>query len=80
MQTVEVQVVLWYLGRERAAVVEVPRSAFVQRCWKTIANLAAAVEMGVPFVEFEGKARYGLRPADKRQLLELCRDSAGDAD
>ena len=80
MGTVEMRVVLWYLGRERAAVVEVPRSAFVTRCWKTIANLAAAVELGIPFVEFEGKARYGLRPADKRQLLELCGQTAGGTD
>ena len=80
MKTVEVRVVLWYLGRERAAVVNVPRSAFVTRCWKTIANLAAAVEMDVPFVEFEGKARYGLRPEDKQLLLELCGKNAGSAE
>ena len=55
-----------YQGRE--AVVQIPESAFATGCWKTIAALAAAVDLGVSFVDVERVARYGLRPEDKERL------------
>ncbi len=80
MDEIEVKVVIWDRGRERAAVVSVPSSAFPTKCWRTIAALAAAVELEIPFQEMEARCKYGLRPADKRRLEELCRRETEGAD
>ena len=68
METVAVLVRMpeTYQGRE--AVVRVPESAFATGCWKTIAALAAAVDLAVPFTDVERMARYGLRPGDRERL------------
>lgn len=70
MDTVAVLVRLpeTYQGRE--AVVQIPESAFATECWKTIAALAAAVDLAVPFTDVERVARYGLRPEDKERLAQ----------
>lgn len=70
METVDVLVQIWDRGQCRKAVVQVPESAFVTGCWRTIAALAAAVEFGISFVDVERVARYGLRPEDKQRLFE----------
>lgn len=61
-----------YQGRE--AVVQVPESAFETGCWKTIAALAAAVDLAVPFTDVERVARYGLRPEDRERLGQAAGD------
>ena len=73
MERIEVLVRLWDRGQEREAVVQVPASAFLTHCWKTIASLAAAVELELPFVDVERKAKFGLRDEDRRRLAELCK-------
>lgn len=74
MDDVEVQVTVWDRGQTRQTVVTVPVSSFETRCWRTVAALAAAVYLKLPFVELEGKCKFGLRPADKERLAELCRE------
>lgn len=74
MDEVEVQVTVWDRGQNRQAVVKVPVSSFVTRCWRTVAALAAAVYLELPFAELEGKCKFGLRPADRERLAELCRE------
>ena len=34
----------------------------------------AAVYLKMPFTEIEGKCKFGLRPADRERLAELCRE------
>ena len=79
MDDVEVEVSVWDRGAHRKAVVTVPVSAFVTRCWRTVAALAAAVYLELPFAELEGKCKFGLRPADKERLAELCREKEARA-
>lgn len=73
MDDVEVLVTVWDRGQTRLTIVTVPASAFATRCWRTIAALAAAVYLELPFAEIEGKCKFGLRPADRDRLAELCR-------
>jgi hypothetical protein len=80
MDEIEVKVAIWDRGRTREAVVSVPSSAFQTKCWRTIAALAAAVELEIPFQEMEARCKYGLRPADKRRLEELCGQGTGETD
>lgn len=73
MNDVEVLVVIWDRGQNRQTVVTVPVSAFLQKCWRAIASMAAAVALEIPFVEVERLARFGLRQEDKLRLVELCK-------
>lgn len=75
MDDVEVQVTVWDRGQTRQTIVTVPVSSFETRCWRTVAALAAAVYMKLPFTEIEGKCKFGLRTADKERLAELCRET-----
>lgn len=77
MVDVEVQVSVWDRGQRRQTVVTVPVSAFQTKCWRPIAALAAAVVMEIPFVEIESRCKFGLRPADRKRLEELCREEQG---
>ena len=67
-ETVRVLVRMPATFQDKAAVVDVPEEAFRTKCWKTIAALAAAVEMGISFVDGERVARYGLRAEDRERL------------
>ncbi len=69
METVAVLVRMPAAYQGREAVVQVPESAFETGCWKTIAALAAAVDMGIPFTDVLRAARYGLRKEDKERLF-----------
>ncbi len=73
MDDVKVLVRVFDRGRNREAVVDVPESAFLTRCWKTIASLMAAVALELPFTDVERLAKYGLRPEDKERLQERMR-------
>ena len=68
-ETVKVLVRMPATFQDKAAVVEVPEEAFRTKCWKTIAALAAAVELELPFVDVKRVARYGLRKEDKKRLF-----------
>lgn len=74
MDDVEVQVTVWDRGQTRQTIVTVPVSAFETQCWRTVAALAAAVYLELPFQEIEGKCKFGLRPADRERLAGLCRE------
>lgn len=73
MDDVEVLVAVWDRGQKRIAIVTVPASTFATRCWRTVAALAAAVALEMPFSDLEGRCKFGLRPADRDRLAELCR-------
>lgn len=55
--------------QDKAAMVEVPEEAFRTKCWKTVAALAAAVDMGIPFTDVLRAAKYGMRKEDKKRLF-----------
>ena len=73
MESVDVLVQVFDRGENKQAVVQVPMSAFIpgHMCWKPVAALAAAVELGISFTAVERAAKYGIRPEDKARLREL---------
>lgn len=70
MPMVDVLVRVFDRGQRREAIVEVSEECFHKRCWKPIACIKAAVELGLPFTQLERSARFGLRPKDKERLFE----------
>ena len=69
MTDIQVLVQVYYLGRTRKEIVEVPEEAFVKDCWRTIAALKAAVMMEIPFSDVDRLAKYGLRPEEKKRFF-----------
>lgn len=78
MLPIEVKVQVYYLGRRREEIVEVPEEAFAKKCWRTIASLMAAVKLEIPFTDVERLARFGLRPEDKQRLIAACEETKED--
>ncbi len=70
---VDVLVQVFDRGKLQQVITQVPEEAFQpgHLCWKPVAVLYAAVEIGIPFVQVERAAKFGLRPADKARLREL---------
>lgn len=73
METVDVLVRIFDRGKAKAVTVPVELECFnpARTCWKTIANIKAAVLLELPFTELERGARYGLRQEDKTRLAEI---------
>ena len=70
METVDVMVQVFDRGEVRRTVVPVEEECFEKACWKSIANIKAAVILEVPFTLLERAAKYGLRPEDKARLCD----------
>ena len=69
-ETVKVLVRMPATFQNKAAVVDVPEETFRTKCWKTVAALAAAVDMGIPFTDVLRAAKYGMRKEDKERFFQ----------
>lgn len=69
MENVDVLVQIRDRSQTLTAVVPVEVECFAKDCWKPIACLRAATELGVPFTTVMLVAKYGLRPEDKQRLF-----------